>query len=125
MTTTRSMAVALSTSATGRLPTSRSTPGYRTARPPVPSACAGPPADVPLQALEDQGVVDLVAGRDEVRVHLVHADLGVRDAAVVGDDHPVQVRPPQDRPNGPWSSSAAGTPGGERGRGGGRRTGDA
>ena len=47
--------------------------------------------DVPLEALEDQGVADLVAGGDDVRVHLVDADLGVRDAAVVGDDHPVQA----------------------------------
>src|SRR5262249_20265375 len=44
--------------------------------------------DVPLEPLEYQRVVHLVAGGDDVRVHLVDTDLRVRDAAVVGDDHP-------------------------------------
>jgi len=39
----------------------------------------------------NQGVADLGAGGDDVRVHLVDADLRVRDAAVVGDDHPIQT----------------------------------
>jgi hypothetical protein len=47
--------------------------------------------DVPLQTLEDQRVGDLVAGRDDLRVHQVHTDLGVLHAGVVGNDHPVQA----------------------------------
>jgi hypothetical protein len=47
--------------------------------------------DVPLQTLEDEGVLIGVTGRLDVRVDLVHTDLGVRDAAVVGDDQPVHA----------------------------------
>jgi hypothetical protein len=41
--------------------------------------------DVPLQALEDERVLEVGAGRDDVRVDLLHADFGVPDVV----DHPV------------------------------------
>ncbi|GAA3293933.1 hypothetical protein GCM10020295_17140 [Streptomyces cinereospinus] len=47
--------------------------------------------DVPLQALEDEGVLVGGAGLLDVGVDLLHADLGVRGAAVVGDDQPVHA----------------------------------
>jgi hypothetical protein len=47
--------------------------------------------DVPLQALEGEQLRQLAAGRQDVRVDLRHADLGVRVAAVVRDHQPVEA----------------------------------
>jgi hypothetical protein len=49
--------------------------------------------DVPLQALEDEGVLVGVAGLADVGVDLLDADPCVRGVAVVGDDQPVHAVP--------------------------------